>query len=290
MRVFTALVLVLVLATSAMALEKKAFQMREDYGTEPLYSSYMNYFYYIPCPTYSWFWMYTNWAANDIIGVFYTVGDPSMSRTATGCPPYAASDPCNEQAVQYFRVLDFAGYGTIYPGFYTVEFDIYCSDADGCPVGASLWNSGPLDFCVGGWNYIYPAAPVNVCGCATDATCYPRFLIAAKMIGTDPIYPAWGMDNMSTPVQDGTCALHDMGCCPALYPRPYSSHYSTIHSGYYGVDFVNCPPYWFADGRDTTSGATLYGFIELAWRVYLFAQGPTATEPSTWGNIKAMYR
>jgi hypothetical protein len=289
MKVITVMALVLILATSAMALEKKAFQMREDFGTEPLYTTYMQYSYYIPCPTYSWFWMYTNWAANDIIGEFFTIGDPSMFRTAAGCPPYAASDPCNEQTIEYFRVLDFAGYGTIYPGLYTVEFDIYCATADGCPIMPSLWNSGPVDFCVGGWNYVYLTEPLCVGDCATDGFCYPRFLLTAKMIGTDPIYPAWGLDNISTPISLA-CNMHDYGCCPALYPRPYVSHYNTIHSGYYGVDFVNCPPYWFADGRDTTSGATTFGFVELAWRVYLLNEGPTATEPSTWGNIKAMYR
>jgi hypothetical protein len=118
---------------------------------------------------------------------------------------------------------------------------------------------------------------------------YPRFLVTATTVGANGTYPAWGMDNISTPVSMA-CAMHDYGSCPALYPRPYQSHYSKIHTGYYGTDFHfrYCPPIWFLDGRDSTG--QVYGFIELAWRVYLVNSGPTATEPTTWGNIKSMYK
>lgn len=83
--------------------------------------------------------------------------------------------------------------------------------------------------------------------------------------------------------------MHDTGCCPALYPRPSVSHYpGTMHTGDYGVNFAYCPPYWFLNPGDTTGD--LYGCIELAWRLYLINTGPTAAEPSTWGNIKSMYK
>ena len=290
MRVITVLALVLVLATSAMAFEKKAYQMREDFGTEPLYTSWLQYSYYIPCPSTSWFWAYQGWAANDQIGIFYTIGDPSMYVAGSNCVS-PTSDPCNEVSIEYFRILDFAGYGTIYPGLYTVEFDIYCADAQGCPVGPSLWNSGPREFCTAGWNYIYFTEPFCVTECATDGFCYPRILLTAKMIGSDPVYPAWGMDNISSAETDvDNCAMHDGGCCPALYPRPYNSHYPTMHSGFYGVNWAYCPPAWFLDGADSSADGSVWGFIELPWRLYLANSGPTATEPSTWGNIKAMYR
>lgn len=292
MRFIIAALLVLVLATSAAAFETKAFQMREDFGTEPLYTCYMNYYYYIPCPTYSWFWMYTNWSYGDIIGQYFRIGDASMYRTDTSCPPADVScNRCEDQVIEQFRVLDFAGYGTIYPGLFTVEFNIYCSDFVGCPVGPSLWNSGPVEFCVGGWNYVdvNPDLCVSACHAVPFTWCEPMFVITAQMIGQTPVYPAWGMDNISTPVSFN-CAMHDFGCCPALYPRPAQSHYPTrIHSGYYGNGgFQYCPPLWFLDGRDSTGD--VYGFIELAWRVYLITTGPTAVEPSTWGSIKAMYK
>ncbi|MFH1219353.1 MAG: hypothetical protein V1694_02755 [Candidatus Eisenbacteria bacterium] len=294
MRFLVTGVLVLVLAVSAYGLEKKALQMREDFGTEPMYNCYMNYYYYIPCPTSSWFWSFSGWPQNSVVGQVFRIGDPSMS-TSKGCPPYSACDPFNALLIEKFRVLDFAGYGTLYPGLFTVEFQLWCSTWDGTPAGPPFWSSGPKELCTAGWNYIsIPGNSGCVYTCYTDMVGgrqgYPRFLITAKMIGSNAVYPQWGFDNISTPLGLG-CAMHDEGCCPALYPRPATGHYGTIHSGYYGVDFQYCPPQWFLDPRDSTGD--VYGYVELAWRVYLVNTGPcdnTPTEPSTWGSIKSMYR
>jgi hypothetical protein len=76
MRLCIVLALVLVLATSAFALEKKAYQMRDDFGTEPLYDVYLSYYYYIPSPTYSWFWAWSGWSQGDVIAECFTIGDP----------------------------------------------------------------------------------------------------------------------------------------------------------------------------------------------------------------------
>ena len=293
MRCLIALALVLVLATSAVAFEKRAFQMKEDFGTEPLYNTTLHYYYYIPCPTSSWFWSMNQWPVNSVIGEMFTIGDPTMFYS-TGCPPYITADPVNAHVINQIRVLDFAGYGTLYPGLYTVDFQIWCSTADGWPIGAPLWSSGPKELCAGGWNYVVVPPPgVCVTKCFTEMVggmkAYPRVLVTAKMIGSSAIYPQWGFDNIASHVNAvPSCAMHDYGCCPALYPRPFVSHYNTIHTGYYGVNFMYCPPQWFLDGGDTVGN--VYGFIELAWRLYLTNSGPTATEPSTWGNIKSMYR
>jgi hypothetical protein len=146
-----------------------------------------------------------------------------------------------------------------------------------------------VEFCNAGWNYVVVTPPLCLSDCYTQLQgsikCYPRFLITATSTGILATYPAWGFDNISTPIRN-SCLMHDTGCCPALYPRPAVSHYGTIHSGYYGPNFMYCPPQWFLDGGDTTG--TVYGFIELAWRVYL-KNIYTATEPSTWGSIKSMY-
>ena len=84
--------------------------------------------------------------------------------------------------------------------------------------------------------------------------------------------------------------MHDLGCLPALYPRPYVSHYSTIHSGYYGQDFAYCPPQWFKDCRDTTPDGSQYGYIELTWSIVMRCVGPSKVEATTWSAIKSMYR
>jgi len=289
MRVITVLALLLVLASSALALEQKAVQMREDFGTEPLYDSYTRYYYYIPCPTSSWFWNYTSWTPGDVLGVLFTIGDPSMGRVGAGCPPYITSDPVLGHTIEQFRVLDFAGYGTIYPGLFTVNFDIWCANEQACPVGPALWSSGPKEFCAAGWNYVVvtPNLCVTKCKTVLNPPSYPRILITGTMTGTLATYPAWGFDNISTPL-GLACAMHDNGCCPVLYPRPYVSHYPQMHTGYYGQNFSICPPQYFLNPGDTT-GFTLGG-IELAWTVYVKNIGPTANEPSTWGNIKSMYK
>jgi hypothetical protein len=282
MRFLTVLALVLVLATSVYGLEKKAFQMREDFGTEPMYDCMLNYYYYIPCPTYSWFWSFYGWTPNAIVGEWFQIGDQTMGGLA-------ACDPVNSSTIQRFRVLDFAGYGTLYPGLFTVNFAIWCATEDGCRTSTTpLWQSGPTELCVGGWNTVAVDPPVCISACSPNGDySYPRFLVTAQFIGSNAAYPQFGLDNIAAPV-GLACAMHDTGCLAALYPRPYVSHYSTIHTGYYGVDFAYCPPQWFLDGGDTVGD--VYGFIELAWRVYMINAGPTATEPSTWGNIKAMYR
>ena len=291
MKIAATFLLLTVLASSAYGFQMKAMQMREDYGTEPISDCYMNYYYTIPCPTNSWFWMFTPMDPGMMFGAFYTVGDLSMS--ATGCPPYSTCDPLNDCTIEQFRVLDFAGYGTIYPGLFTVIYDIWCADEQGCPVAPALWTSGPIDHCNTGWNYITVSPPLCVTQCHTQPGppySYPSFVITATGAGSSGAYPAWGMDNISTPLQNG-CTMHDIGCCPALDPRPYVSHYGTMHSGFYGPhDNPYCPPLWIQDGADTTDGATVYGYIELAWRVYLTRSGPTAVEPSSWGNIKSIYR
>ncbi|MGD8628983.1 MAG: hypothetical protein PVH52_07855 [bacterium] len=279
-----ALTMVLAAATAVVGLEATAYQMREDFGNTPLNDGAISYYYYIPCPTYSWFWSYTGWEANDMVGAFFTVGDQSTGG-------FDDLDPFNCHTVEALRVLDFAGYGTVYPGLFTVEFDLWCSDEQGCPVGGSIWNSGPYETGFG-WNYVTFEPPLCVTDCAAlpgPPSASPRVLVTARMVGSDGTYPAWGMDNIGTPVDLG-CAMHDSGCLPALYPRPVTSAYPTVHSGYYGPNFQYCPPLWFADGADTTPDAGTYGFIELAWRLYLACEGPTGAESSSWGNIKRIYR
>lgn len=53
------------------------------------------------------------------------VNDPQIGGQGTQCPSSATF-------LEGFRFLDFAGYGTVYPGLYTVTFDVYCADRDGC--------------------------------------------------------------------------------------------------------------------------------------------------------------
>ena len=274
---------VVCLAACAGAIEKQAFRHKEDFGAGTLAGCTLQYYYYIPCPTFSWFWGFYGWQCGDVIGQFFTVGD-----SPTGV--YSACDPEQCHDLTSFTFMDFAGYGTAYPGMFTVEFEIYCCDELGCPVGDMLWSSGPIET-YEGWNEIPVSPPLVLTDCSIEAgPSRPRFLLAARHTGTDCTYPQWGLDNISGHLDDPSgCPMHDLGCLPAIYPRPYTSHYDGMHSGWYGVDFQHCPPYGFADGEDTTEEATLYGMIELTWKVSLECSGPS-TDPTTWSRLKSMYR
>jgi hypothetical protein len=272
------------LAAAAQAIEAKAVRLTEDFGSTSFEECNLQYYYYVPCPTYSWFWGFFDWSPGDKVGQFYNIGDK----------PTAGFSVCDSVMCQHItgvRILDFSGYGQAYPGLYTVQFDVYCSDERGCPVGPSLWTSLPYET-IPEWNTIPVDPPLAVTTCSIlngpDGPAKPRILVTATHVGTDCTYPQWGMDNISGVLAEG-CQMHDAGCLPALYPRPQTSHYPTIHSGYYGVDFQFCPPVWFADGGDTTQDASMYGYLEFAWRLMIRCLG-NPTEPTTWGSIKAIYK
>jgi hypothetical protein len=281
MRLCTVVTVVCLLCFSvcAQGLERKPVQIREDFGMTTLQDCTLQYYYYIPCPTYSWFWGFSGWSPNDIVGTFFTIGD---APTGLGFVP---CDSAQCMHITGFRILDLAGYGEAYPGLYTIKFNIYCADASGMPVGPSLWESPGIETAPN-WNSVVIDPPLLVSACTVipQGPAKPRILLAATHTGSVGTYPQWGMDNISGALA-GACVMHDAGCLPALYPRPSVSHYPTIHSGFYGPGFLYSPPEWFADSNDTVT----YGYLEFAWRLYVTCQG-NATEPATWGRIKSIYR
>ncbi|MFC1800203.1 hypothetical protein ACFL2Z_04775, partial [Candidatus Eisenbacteria bacterium] len=263
-------------------LEKRAYQMKEDFGSEPLYDGTLQYYYYIPCPTYSWFWAFHGWIPGDILGACFRIGDASTG----GWPEL---DPGNCHTLEAIRMLDFAGYGTIYPGLFTVEFDVYCSGTSQSPF-LHLWNSGPIET-IHGWNYILVDPPVSICPCCESGLMNPSIGVIMTMVGEFAGYPDVGFDNISTPLESG-CEMHDIGYMPALYPRANCGGAEpAVHSGYVGTSpFEFWPPIGFVDGRDVTPDCTEFGFVEWAMTVYIGCSGPSSAESSTWGSIKAMYR
>jgi hypothetical protein len=288
MRVPLVCMLVLGLASSAQALDAGAFQMSEDFGAEPLYDCGLQYYYYIPCPTYSWFWAFSGWSPGDIIGTCFEIGDQGTGGFAA-CDSYLC-----QGGLRSIGVLDYAGYGTIYPGLFTFEFDVYCA-LDCCGPNQPfmhIWNSGPLDTHYG-WNYFTNAWMLSLSPCctATPPDCSTKFVITATMTGTDARYPAWGFDNVSTAVNTG-CVLHDIGCLPAVIGRnPCGTDDPMVHSGYIGTyPFEYWPPLPFCDGQDSSADCHRWGAVELAWRINLDCGGHVAGAPTTWGEIKSIYR
>jgi hypothetical protein len=101
------------------------------------------------------------------------------------------------------------------------------------------------------------------------------------------------MDNISTAIEMG-CVMHDISCLPAIYPRGAVTPgvcNGNVHGGYFGnYQWEYLPPLGFLDGRDTTPDGSQFGFIELAWTIYIGCAHPTADQPITWSSIKSMYR
>lgn len=90
----------------ALAIEGRAYKMREDMGTEPLYDGVLQYFYYIPCPTYAWFYAFGGiddpWEPGTTIGKWFEVGDISMMGAE-------ACDPALCHTLEQVRVLGLQG-------------------------------------------------------------------------------------------------------------------------------------------------------------------------------------
>ena len=101
------------------------------------------------------------------------------------------------------------------------------------------------------------------------------------MTGTEGGYPAWGTDNIGTPVETG-CIMHDYGCMPVVYPRGWCGGPDPkARSGYIGTYwFEYWPPLCLLDGGDTTPDGSQFGCVDFAWRIYLTCGGPTARQPS----------
>lgn len=106
-------------------------------------------------------------------------------------------------------------------------------------------------------------------------------------IGSLGTYPALIFDNISTPVQQG-CEMHDASCFEALYPRPWTSYFSVMHTQLYDCC---CPTEPIPDPGNYTDVYWPYGCIEGAYlRPYLLCVGPPGVEGTSWGSIKSLYR
>lgn len=268
------------------------YMMIEDFAEEPIYDCTLQYYYYIPCPTYSWFWAYSGWEPGDVVGMVFTLADEP---TGARCP----CDPAICHHIEYIRVLEFAGYGASYPGLFTVEMDFYCCDKSGYP-SCHLWNSGGVELHMG-WNYIQAVPPVPLDPCKPEDHPWEwnpaSIAVTMTMTGTEGEYPAVGFDNVSTSYHAG-CVMHDIGCLPAVFPRTWAGGMgASVHSGYVGsYPFQYWPPLPLPDGSPFDPVNRLrFGFVEAAWRLYVLCTVvPTVpdadTQPTTWSAIKSIYR
>ena len=68
------LVSITVLATSGLAFVREILQIKEDFSGDVLSDCELHY-YYVPCPTTSYFYAWSGWEYGDILGQFFVVDD-----------------------------------------------------------------------------------------------------------------------------------------------------------------------------------------------------------------------
>jgi hypothetical protein len=261
-----------------------------DYGPEPSSRDcVLQYYYYIPCPTYSWFWAYSGWEPGDIIGAHFRIADQ-------GTGGFDPADPWGCCHLGWIGILDFAGYGTAYPGLFTIEMDVYCADDTPSP-RSHMWNSGSLETHFG-WNYVEVEPPLYILPCWDYdrwPPAAPAIVVTMTSTGSEGIFPKLGFDNISTSIHVG-CPLHDLGCLPAAYPRTRMGESDlSVHSGYIGkYPFQNWPPLPFPDGVHTGFRPFGWcGYVELAMQIgmpFWHMRSEKALYQTSWGAIKSLYR
>lgn len=191
-------------------------------------------------------------------------------------------------------MLDLAGYGTLYPGLFTIELDAYCTDEARAPA-QHIWNSGPIETALG-WNYFVIDPSIRLHTSCEGFAQNPTIVVTMTFTGTEGTYPVVGFDNIGNAAEAG-CVMHEYGCLPSYYPRGWvGGDNPRVHSGYVGrFAFEYWPPLALPDGmHPVSSPPETFGYVEAAWRVYLGCYGPTkspaAVDPTSWGGIKSLYR
>jgi hypothetical protein len=169
------------------------------------------------------------------------------------------------------------------PADQSMNIKIYGADAGGNPSGSLLGNrdfeveysdtaaftSVEIDFTNGG---VEPG--LDVSGCCGD------FIVLLTWKNSTG-HPCLVLDNMGTCVDSCSAdpACCEMGNYPYVYPRLWT------HTYYYGSEWAWSKQDSFCD----LGGCGTYGYLEALWECG-FCTKSTATEPTTWGGIKAIYR
>ncbi len=250
-----------------------------DYNNQGLaisVSCTLSYFYTVPgC---GWVWVIDGIEENESFGVRFNMTDEV---------PF--HDPCDTSACLTLDALKIMLYDVLPPpADQSMNLRVYAAGEGGDPLGDLLGNvdfepsyagtasftTEIIDFTKGG-----STPGLDLSGCGGD------FVVILTWLNSTG-HPCFVLDNISTCVE--SCAV-DPDCCqmgtyPYVYPRttPHTHYY-----GYFGSWLTDPDP--TCDFRDSTTLCDEYGYIEGMITSY-FCTVSQATEPSTWGSIKAMYK
>jgi hypothetical protein len=192
--------------------------------------------------------------------------------------------PCDTGACQTLDIIDLVFYDVLAPpGDQGLNLKVFGADNGGEPVGGMLGNcdfepfhadtatitTTRIDFTNGGTE---PGLDLSGCG--------GNFVVLVTWKNSTG-HPLLVLDNVSTCLDSCTvnAACCEMGLEPYGYPR------SGTHTYFYGTEGA-----WSKqDSLCDPGGCGPYGYLEAVWTCG-FCGGGTATAPTSWGAIKALYR
>ena len=191
---------------------------------------------------------------------------------------------CDTNACMTLDVVELVLYDALAPpSDQSMNIKVYGADEAGNPSGGLLGNR---DFEV---DYSDTAAFTSVeIDFTNDGTepgldlsgCCGDFVVLLTWKNSTG-HPCLVLDNIGTCVDSCSAdpACCEMGDDPYIYPR------LRTHTYYYGSEWAWTKQDSFCD----LGGCGTYGYLEVLWQCG-FCTKSTATEPTTWGGIKAMYR
>jgi hypothetical protein len=210
---------------------------------------------------------------NESFGVHFNMADTVSWHT-----------PCDTLACLTLDGIQLVLYDVLAPpADQSMNLKVFGADDDGEPIGELLGNldfepayvdtatftSLEIDFTDGGME-----PGLDLSGCVGNFV----VLLTWK---NDTGHPCFVLDNISTcvdscPAEPACC---QMGTFPYVYPRLGTRTY------YYGLEWEWSKQDSFCD----IGGCVPYGYLEALWECGFCTSSP-ATEPISWGGIKAMYR
>lgn len=191
--------------------------------------------------------------------------------------------PCDTSACLSLDVIELVFYDVLAPpSDQSLNIKIFGADSGGEPVGDLLGNR---DFAPSyGESAGFTSVEIDFTNAAIEpgldlSGCNGCFVVLLTWKNSTG-HPGLVLDNIGTCVD--SCAV-DEACCemgiyPYLYPRK-------VHTYYYGTEWA-----WSKqDSICDLGGCGTYGCLEAFWTCG-FCTKSTATLPTTWGGIKAMYK
>ncbi len=210
---------------------------------------------------------------NRTVGVHFTMSDPV---------PWLSA--CDTSTCLTLDEIEIVLYWVLPPGNdQSMNIKVYAADENGEPVGEPLGNRDFQPTYVD--TTLFPVCHIDFTNDGSEpgldlSSCGGDFLVLLTW-KNDTGHPYVVLDNVSSCVD--SCSSNpvccQMGSEPYVYPRTTVRTHDYGFEGSWSKGHAYCDP----NGCDT------YGALEALWTCRFCTLTP-ATQPTTWGTIKALYR